>query len=175
MEFSDLLDQFEKSVAEVGTFKSDTKAVRRAIKIVDELEQMDLPVMIDVPDVGALKAWLDTASGGDLSEQASKIQAALDVSDVLAIDESLVERGVKALEAYRGVAGGGSGSRYLGSAITMTLPDGKQRRSNKGDWTSIRNQAKQLTDLTKEDLNAVRGLLREGKNAEADGVKFTLG
>jgi hypothetical protein len=174
-EFVDLVEQFEKGVAEVGTFKTDTKTVRRALKIVDELEKMDLPVMIDVPDVGALKAWLDQAQGADLSEQASKIGNALDVADVIGLDDALVDRAVKALEQYRSVAGGGSGSRYLGRAITMTLPDGKARRSSKGDWTSIRNQARQLTELTKEDLNAVRALLRDGKNAEVEGITFTLG
>jgi hypothetical protein len=175
VEFQGLVESFEKGVAEAESYKADTKTVRRAVKIVDELEGMDLPVMIEVPDASGLRAWLDTAKGGDLSETASKVQSALDVSDVLGVPEEQVTVAVKVLERYRALAGNGQGSRYLSQPITMHLPDGKTRRSNKGDWTSIRNQARTLTELSKEDLDDVRSLLREGKNAEVDGIKFVLG
>lgn len=171
----ELLDSFEKQLAEVKEQKTDTKSAKRAIKIIKELESLEpsLPVMIEVPDAGPLESWVGSVSGADLSEDAAKISAALDVADVMDLDSATVDRAVKVLDQYRELSP--SGSRYLGRPLTMTLPDGTVRRSSKGDWTSIRNQARSLTPLTKEDLNEIRDLLREGKTAECEGVRFSLG
>ena len=171
--FIELLEAFEASVSDVEAEKADTKSARRAVKIVEELAAMDLPVMVEVPDVSALRAWLDSQSGADLSADAEKIQQALDVADFMELSDDLVDRAVKALERYRALTP--QGSRYLSRPITMVLPDGKTRRSNKGDWTSIRNQANKLTDLSKEELTEVRDQLRAGRSVEVAGVRFTLG